>query len=130
VYPSADLPVDVDDTTINLLERGNFNPEFVKLVSGPSPLPSHRTSFSQNPNATVPILTHDRISFTSTVEVINYLVSISQKKIAPETSITSVVHEAGIDPNFYIGRRGETSYTHVLLSTRLLYRNRTPVLAK
>ncbi|KAH9956103.1 hypothetical protein BC827DRAFT_1271179 [Russula dissimulans] len=36
-------------------------------------------------------------------EVINYLVSISQKKIAPETSITSVVHEAGIDPNFTLG---------------------------
>ncbi|KAH9957492.1 hypothetical protein BC827DRAFT_1157222 [Russula dissimulans] len=65
----------------------NLNPESVKL----------------NPNATVPILTHDRISFTSTVEVINYLVSISQKKIAPETSITSVVHEEGIDPNFTLG---------------------------
>ncbi|KAH9952490.1 hypothetical protein BC827DRAFT_1349874 [Russula dissimulans] len=83
----ADLPVDVDDTTINLLEGGNFNPEFVKL----------------NPNATVPILTHDGKSFTSTVEVINYPVSISQKKIAPETPITSVVHEAGIDPNFTLG---------------------------
>jgi hypothetical protein len=32
--------------------------------------------------------------------VINYLVSISSTKVAPGTSITKVVHEDGIDPNF------------------------------
>jgi len=110
---AADLPVDVDDTTINLLEGGNFNPEFVKL----------------NPNATVPTLTHDGKSFTSTAEVINYLVSISQKKIAPETRITSVVHEAGIDPNFTLAaaRNDEEltavskSFMMTFTSTRLGY---------
>jgi hypothetical protein len=32
--------------------------------------------------------------------VIDYLVSISSTKVAPETSITKVVHEDSIDPNF------------------------------
>ena len=32
--------------------------------------------------------------------MIDYLVSISSTKVAPETSITKVVHEDRIDPNF------------------------------
>ena len=54
---------------------------------------------SQNPNATLPTLTHGGKSYQSTVEVINYLVSISSTKVAPETSITKLVHEESIDPN-------------------------------
>ena len=54
----------------------------------------------QNPNASLPTLTHEGKSYKSTAEVINYLVSISSTKVAPETSITKVVHEDGIDPNF------------------------------
>jgi hypothetical protein len=56
--------------------------------------------FSQNPNATVPTLTHGGKSYRSTAEVIDYLASISSTKVAPETSITKVVHEERIDPNF------------------------------
>jgi len=33
-------------------------------------------------------------------KAVNHLVSISQKKLAPETSITTVEYEAGMDPNF------------------------------
>jgi hypothetical protein len=55
--------------------------------------------FSQNPNATLPALTHKGKSFTTTADVINYLVSISSVKVAPETSITTMVHEKNIDPN-------------------------------
>ncbi|KAH9956745.1 hypothetical protein BC827DRAFT_1270781 [Russula dissimulans] len=84
---AADLPVDVDDTAINLLEGGNFNPEFVQF----------------NPNATVPTLTHDRKSFTSTVEVINYLVSISQKKITPEPPSRAWCTKQGSIQNFTLG---------------------------
>ncbi len=53
----------------------------------------------QNPNATIPTLTHGGKSFTSTTEVVNYLASISSTKVAPETTITTVVHEDRIDPN-------------------------------
>lgn len=32
--------------------------------------------------------------------MIEYLVTISSTKVAPETAITRVVHEESIDPNF------------------------------
>lgn len=54
----------------------------------------------QNPNGTLPTLTHEGKSYESTAEVIDYLVSISSRKVPPETSITKVVHEERIDPNF------------------------------
>jgi len=95
---AAELGIDVDPSTVNLLEGGNFNPEFLKL----------------NSNATLPTLTHNGKSYTSTAEVVNYLVSISPKKLAPETSITSVVHEARIDPNFALGSaRNEEEFAAV-----------------
>jgi hypothetical protein len=88
---------------VNLFEGANFNPEFLKIVG--------RGSLSivyafidvapfQNPNASLPTLTHEGKSYQSTAEVIDYLVSISSTKVAPETSITKVVHEDSIDPNF------------------------------
>ncbi|KAI0297030.1 hypothetical protein B0F90DRAFT_1819579 [Multifurca ochricompacta] len=67
----GELGLDADPRVVNLIEGANFDPEFVKVGK----------------------------SFTSTVAVINYLVSISSRKIAPETSITTVVHEDKIDPN-------------------------------
>jgi hypothetical protein len=48
----------------------------------------------------LPALVHNGKSYTSTAEVVDYLVSISSKKVAPATSITTVVHEDNIDPNF------------------------------
>ena len=56
----------------------------------------------QNPNANLPgpTLTDKGKSYKSTAEVIDYLVSISSTNVAPETAITKVVHEDGIDPNF------------------------------
>jgi hypothetical protein len=56
--------------------------------------------FPQNPNATLPTLTHEGKSFTSTDAVINYLVSISSVEVAPKTSITTAVHSEKVDPNF------------------------------
>jgi len=100
---SAELGIDADLSNVNLVEGENFKPEFLKLVSCRC-LRIHKAvieaSFSQNPNATLPTLTHDEKTFTSATEVINYLVSISSTKVAPETSITTVVHEDRIDPNF------------------------------
>lgn len=54
----------------------------------------------QNPNGTLPTLTHGGSSFTSTIAVIDYIVTISSKKVAAATSITTEVHEDKIDPNF------------------------------
>jgi len=80
----AELDVDVDFKVVNLDEGANFDPEFLKL----------------NPNGTLPTLTHGGNSFTSTAAVIDYLVTISSKKVAPATSITTEVHEDKVDPNF------------------------------
>ncbi|KAH9956743.1 hypothetical protein BC827DRAFT_1313978 [Russula dissimulans] len=66
-------------------QRGSFNPEFVKL----------------NPNATLPTLTRGK-QLPSIVKAVNHLVSVSQKKLAPEISIKSVEYEAGIDSNFVL----------------------------
>jgi len=48
----------------------------------------------------LPTLAHEEKSFTSTAAVIDYLVTVSSKKVAPATSITTVVHEDKVDPNF------------------------------
>lgn len=84
ILASAELDVDIDVKVVNLADGGNFDPEFLKL----------------NPNGTLPTLVHDGKSFGSTATVIDYLVSISSKKVAPATSITTVVHESNVDPNF------------------------------
>ncbi|KAH9985910.1 hypothetical protein BJV77DRAFT_1030743 [Russula vinacea] len=96
-----ELGIDADFSEVNLLEGANFNPEFLKL----------------NPNAT---------SYQSTTEVIEYLLSISSTKVAPETSITKVVHEEKVDPNFalYAARNDEElvrvsgSFANVFTITR------------
>jgi len=80
----GELGIDADFSEVNLFEGANFNPEFLKLY----------------PNGTLPTLSHEGKSYKSTAEVIDYLVSISSTKVAPETSITKLVHEDGIDPNF------------------------------
>ncbi|KAF8498199.1 hypothetical protein F5888DRAFT_1794261 [Russula emetica] len=70
VFIPGELGIDADFSEVNLFEA----------------------SF-QNPNGTLPTLTHEGKSYKSTAEVIDYLV-------APETFITKVVHEDRIDPNF------------------------------
>jgi len=94
----AELGIDADSSEVNLFEGANFNPEFLKL----------------NPNATLPTLTHEGKSYKSTAEVIDYLLSISSTKVAPETSITKVVHEDSIDPNFsMVAARNDEELTQV-----------------
>lgn len=94
----AELEADADFKVVNLLEGANFDPEFLKL----------------NPGGTLPTLTHEGESFTSTVAVIDYLVSISPKKVAPATAITTVVHEDKIDPNFaFVASRNDEELAKV-----------------
>jgi hypothetical protein len=100
---SGELGIDADLSEVNLFEGANFNPEFLKLVSHGSlsiVYTFNDVASFQNPNATLPTLTHEGKSYKSTVEVIDCLVSISSAKVAPETSITKVVHEDSVDPNF------------------------------
>ncbi|KAH9996415.1 hypothetical protein BJV74DRAFT_828126 [Russula compacta] len=94
----AELAIDSDFSVVNLVEGENFKSEFLKL----------------NPNATIPTLTHGGKSFTSTADVINYLVTISSVKVTPESSITAVVHEDNIDPNFaFVAARNEEELTKI-----------------
>ncbi|KAI9454646.1 hypothetical protein BJY52DRAFT_711869 [Lactarius psammicola] len=107
----AELDVDAEFKIVNLIEGANFDPEFLKL----------------NPNGTIPTLAHEGKSFTSTAAVIDYLVTISSKKVAPATSITTVVHEDKIDPNFaFVASRNDEElakvvggFAPVFMSTRL-----------
>jgi hypothetical protein len=91
---SAELGIDADFSDVNLVEGANFNPEFLELVSCGSLSIGYSlidvASF-QNPNASLPTLTHEGKSYKSTVEVIDYLMSISSTTVVPETSITKAV---------------------------------------
>ena len=100
---SAELGIEAHLSEVNLFEGANFSPEFLNIVSRCSLWIVYAfvdVALSQNPNATLPTLTHEGKSYTSTAEVIDYLVSISSTKVAPKTSIPKVVHEDRIDPNF------------------------------
>jgi hypothetical protein len=100
---SGELGIDADLSEVNLFEGANFSPEFLKIVSRGGlwiVFAFFDVAVFQNPNATLPTLTHEGKSYTSTAEVIDYLVSISSTNVAPETSISKVVHEDRIDPNF------------------------------
>jgi len=107
----AELGIDAEFKTVNLVEGANFDPEFLKL----------------NPGATLPTLTDNGKSYTSTTAVIDHLVSISSVEVAPETSITKTVHEGNIDPNFaFVAARNEEELTkvsggfvNVFMTTRL-----------
>ncbi|KAI0252302.1 hypothetical protein BJV78DRAFT_1204333 [Lactifluus subvellereus] len=94
----AELGIDAEFKIVDLVEGANFDPEFLKL----------------NPNATLPTLTHDGESYTSTTAVIDHLVSISSVEVAAETSITKTVHEDKIDPNFaFLAARNEEELAEV-----------------
>ncbi|KAN0127287.1 hypothetical protein V8E53_014891 [Lactarius tabidus] len=95
---AAELGVDVDLETIDLFHGENFNPKFL----------------ANNPNGTLPALAHNGKSYISTAEVVNYLVSISSKKVAPATSITTVVHEEKVDPNFaFVASKNDEEFAQV-----------------
>ncbi|KAH9034224.1 hypothetical protein EDB85DRAFT_2144492 [Lactarius pseudohatsudake] len=108
----AELDVDADLEIVNPLEGANFDPQFLKL----------------SPHGALPTLAHGGKSF-SNAAVIDYLVSISSKKVAPATSITTVVYEDKIDANFAsVASRNDEEFAKVkgssapiFISTRLAY---------
>ncbi|KAF9654036.1 hypothetical protein BDM02DRAFT_3107253 [Thelephora ganbajun] len=80
----AELGVDVEFKTVDLLNGANFEPTFLKI----------------NPSATLPTLTHGSSVYTDTKSVVSYLNSIAPSPVAKATSFTDLLHEDKYDPNF------------------------------
>jgi len=80
----AELGVDVEFKTIDLLNGANFEPTFLKL----------------NPNGTLPTLAAGPNIYTDTKSVVSYLNSIAPSPVAKATAFTDLLHEGKYDPNF------------------------------
>jgi len=80
----AELGVDVEFKTVNLLNGENFEPTFLKL----------------NPKATLPTLTAGSSVYTDTATVVSYLNSIASSPVPKATKFTALIHEDKYDPNF------------------------------
>ena len=104
-FCSAKLGIDSDFSEVNLLEVANFSP-------GPGVSQAHAESLAlvayPSYGSLMPVLPESQwdLSYTyprgrsykSTANVIDYLVWIPSTKVAPETSITKVVHGNRIKP--------------------------------
>ncbi|OCB86108.1 hypothetical protein A7U60_g6695 [Sanghuangporus baumii] len=81
-------PNDIELKTINLLQGENFSPAFLKI----------------NPKATLPTLTVGDKAYTSTEEVVDYLIDNAPKPVkkatGSEKDIIARIHQDDIDPNF------------------------------
>ena len=62
-------------------------------------MPGANAYLEQNPNATLPTLVADGKSYTSTKDVISYLVETAPKKVAKGTAFIDKVHDDHYDPN-------------------------------
>jgi len=80
----AELGVDVEFKTVDLLNGANFEPSFLKV----------------NPNATLPTLAVGSTVYTDTTSVISYLNSTVPTPVAKHTAFTDLLHEDKYDPNF------------------------------
>lgn len=84
------------------MEGANFDPTFLKLAC--HLLWCHRsllTDVSQNPKATLPTLEADGNVYTSTAEVVSYLVNGASVQVDAEAKeIIDIIHEEQYDPNF------------------------------
>ncbi|KAI5122581.1 hypothetical protein M0805_004798 [Coniferiporia weirii] len=76
----------VETKIINLVNGENFDPSFIKI----------------NPKATLPTLAANGKTYTSTVEVISYLIANAPKQPGKPsgTDLVKRIHEDDIDPNF------------------------------
>ncbi|EJT97805.1 hypothetical protein DACRYDRAFT_71470 [Dacryopinax primogenitus] len=82
----------VEKKSINLVEAENLSPSFVAI---------------SNP-ATLPVLTVDGTSYTSTIDVTRYLVehAPTPHKAGTHQALIDAIHADGIDPNFpFVGAR-------------------------
>ncbi|KAI0936260.1 hypothetical protein AcV5_004443 [Taiwanofungus camphoratus] len=74
----------VQKKVVNLVDGANFIPDFLKI----------------NPKATLPTLEADGKVYTSTEEVVSYLVKNAPKKVTPGSAFIKKIHEDKYDPNF------------------------------
>ncbi|KAI0778110.1 hypothetical protein BD413DRAFT_99681 [Trametes elegans] len=83
----ADLgyPDDAFDVKVlNLAEGKNFTPEFLKI----------------NPHGTLPTIVADGKAYTSTKDVVRYVIEHAPKQgVAPGTAFIDTIHEDKLDPN-------------------------------
>ncbi|KZV63800.1 hypothetical protein PENSPDRAFT_691305 [Peniophora sp. CONT] len=101
----------VDTKTINVVEAENTSPDFIKIA----------------PNATLPALAADGKTYGSTIESLEYLVKVSDVKVAPATELTTKIHEDSLDPNFmFLAARNDEElaakakgFQRILVATRL-----------
>jgi len=80
----AELGVDVEFKTVDLLNGANFEPTFLKL----------------NPAGTLPTLTVGSTVYNDTKTVVSYLNSTTASPVAKPTEFTDLLHEQKYDPNF------------------------------
>ncbi|KAI0374241.1 hypothetical protein BV20DRAFT_961349 [Pilatotrama ljubarskyi] len=74
----------IETKIVNLVEGENFTPDFLKI----------------NPHATLPTLVADGEAYTSTKDVVHYLIEHAPKKgVAPGTAFIETIHEERLDPN-------------------------------
>uniref|UniRef100_A0A0W0GBG9 GST N-terminal domain-containing protein n=1 Tax=Moniliophthora roreri TaxID=221103 RepID=A0A0W0GBG9_MONRR len=73
----------IDMKVVNLVRGENFNPSFIKL----------------NPNATLPTLEADGKAYTTTKDVVAYLVENASRPVKRGTSLIDIIHEDRLDPN-------------------------------
>ncbi|KAH8102593.1 hypothetical protein BXZ70DRAFT_1059164 [Cristinia sonorae] len=85
----------IESKVINLVNGENFNPEFLKI----------------NPNATLPALVAEGRTYTTTTDVVRYLIGHAPKKVPyGNPALISRIHEDSLDPNFpLLAARDETS---------------------
>ncbi|VDB92001.1 unnamed protein product [Peniophora sp. CBMAI 1063] len=101
----------INTKTIDVVEAENTSPDFIKIA----------------PNATLPALHADGKTYGSTIDVLDYLVKVSDVKVAPATEITTKIHEDSLDPNFmFLAARNDDElaakakgFQRILVSTRL-----------
>ncbi|KAJ8091602.1 hypothetical protein PM082_020832 [Marasmius tenuissimus] len=78
-------PGEIELKVVDLIKGENFDPEFIKL----------------NPNATLPTLEADGQIYTSTFEVVQYLIKRSGKDVKPgHRELLDKIHEGRLNPNF------------------------------
>ncbi|KAF8524230.1 hypothetical protein JB92DRAFT_2827121 [Gautieria morchelliformis] len=77
---------EIVEEPINLEEGANFHPNFLKL----------------NPNGTLPTLATSKKIYTSTAEVVRYLIDHAPRPAGKPsgTDLLEILHGAAIDPNF------------------------------
>lgn len=102
---SEELGWDVNTEVVNLANGENFKPSFLKIVRFYHTILPSICSLAitrKNPNATLPTLNANGKVYTTTADVISYLVQNAPKSVGKSsgTGLIKRIHEDDVDPNF------------------------------